>query len=96
MGNSKENDDCRSAHWSVLASKREVPCLSVDAKSSDRVTPLIAREKEISGGINTKAARIITPSPLFPGKCQRASFSNGKEGDAVMQPVGRINEFPVR
>ena len=96
IDSSEEDDNRRGANRSVLAGKGEAARLPVDAEAGDRVAPLVARVKEITRGIDVKAARIIASRPGLAGKSQDAPRANGKEGDAVVQPVGRIDEPPVR
>ena len=95
-GLTQENDDCRGAHRSVLAGEGEVARNPIDAESGDDVASLIARVEEIPCWIDVEAARISASSPNFSGPRQATRLANGKNNNAVVQPVGSVNEPPAR
>src|SRR5262249_27930021 len=59
------------------------------------VRALIERVEEISRGIKIEAAWVISPRPLFRHKGQRSIFADGKDCNAVVQTVARINKLAV-
>ena len=53
---------------------------------------LIATIEELAGGVEVEAARIVPACPFFPDKCQGAVWADGKDPDAVVQPVAGIDK----
>ena len=93
---SQEDDDGWRANRRVLAGKGQCARVPIDVKTGDYVAPLITGKKEISCGIDVKAAGIIAACPNLTRKCQGATVPDGEEHDAVVQPIGRVYEFSVR
>src|ERR1700685_4088191 len=83
----EKDNDCRSSNRCVLAGKGEAAGLPVDAETGDGVGPLVTRVKEMAAGIDIETAGIIASSPFLAGKSQHALVADGKESDAVVQPV---------
>ena len=73
----------------------EAASLAVHPEDGNVVTTLIATIQELAGGVEVEAARIIPSCPFFSDKGQVAIGTNGKDSDAVVQPVARIDEFPI-
>jgi hypothetical protein len=73
----------------------EAARLAIHLKDGDIVTSLIATIEVLAGGIEIEAAWIIPSCPFFPYEHKFAVSANGKNPDAVMQPVARINKLPI-
>ena len=62
----------------------------------DAVASLVANVQETTRRIDIEVARIVAPSPLIAGGRQLPGPRvDGEDADAVMQPVGGIDEFAV-
>src|SRR6185503_1064334 len=56
---------------------------------------LVAAVKELAGGIEAEAARIVPTSPFLAHEGQLASFADGKNPNAVVETVARIDESSI-
>jgi hypothetical protein len=88
----EENDDRRIADGGVLTSEVEAAGLAVHTEHGDVVTALIAAIEELARRVEVEAARIVPACPFFPDIGQGAVWSYGKNPDAVVQPVVRIDK----
>ena len=95
LGQIEEDDHGRIAHRSIVARESEAARRAIHLKDGDTVGSLIAAVKELARRVEAEAARIITSRPFFAQEGQLAVGTNGKDADAVVQSVARINEFPV-
>ena len=64
-------------------------------EDGDVVTTLIAAIEELARGVEVETAWIIPARPCFPEKRQVAVWANGKDPDAVVQSVARIDKPPI-
>src|SRR5262249_48103690 len=87
-----ENDARRIADRRVMAGEVEAPGLAVHAEHGDVVPALIATIEELAGGVDVETARVVPACPFFPDMGQGAVGSDGKDPDAVVQPVARIDK----
>ena len=91
----EENDDRRIADWGVMAGEAEAPGLAIHPEDGDVVASLIAAIEELARGVEVEAARIIPACPFFPKERKVAVGADGKDPDAVVQPVTRIDKSPI-
>ena len=75
-----------------MAGEVEPAGFAIDQENSDIVTTLIAAIKELAGGVEIEAARIIATCPFFSDVYQCAISANGKDPNAVVQSVARIDK----
>jgi len=71
----------------ILASKRKPPSLLINAKRSDSVTALVAREQEIPRRVDREAPRIIAAGPFFADEGEPVIDLVGNEGDGTIAAV---------
>src|SRR5258708_10272254 len=88
----EENYGRRIADGGVMAGEVEAAGFAVHMEHSDIVTSLIATIEELAGGVEVETARVVSACPFFPDIGQGAVLSNGKNPDAVVQPVARIDK----
>ena len=55
----------------------------------------LQENRKLAAGIDAEAPRIIAASPFLAEQRQDARFGNREPRDAVVQPVGGIDELPV-
>ena len=91
----EKNDDRRIADGCVMAGEVEAAGFAIHTEDGDVVTSLIATVEELAGGIEAKAARIVPARPFFPDKSQGAVGTDGKDSNAVVQPVTSIDEAAI-
>ena len=91
----EEDDDRRIADRGVMAGECEAAGLAIHLEDGDVVAALIAAVEELAGGVEVEAARIIPSRPFFPHVREVAVGANGKDPDAVVQPVARIDKLPI-
>src|SRR5262249_32854754 len=92
LGKIEENDDRRIADGTVNPGEVEGAGFAVHAERGDVVTALIAAIEELACGVEAEAARIVPARPFFPHIGQGAVCSDGKNPDAVVQPVAGIDK----
>ncbi len=73
----------------------EAAGLAIYLKDGDVVTALIATIEVPASGVEVEAARIIPSCPFFPYEHEVAVWANGKDPDAVMQPVASIDKLAI-
>ena len=95
LGEIEEDDDRRIADRGVMAGEGEAAGLAIHPEDGDVVAALIAAIEELAGGVEVEAARIIPARPFFPDERQVAVWADGKDPDAVVQAVARIDEPPI-
>ena len=78
-----------------MAGEFEAAGLAIHLEDGDVVGSLIAAIEEPASGIEVEAARIIPSCPFFPCEREVAVWANGKDSDAVVQPVARIDKLPI-
>ena len=78
-----------------MACEFETAGLAIHLKDGDIVATLIATIEVLAGGIEVEAAWIIPSCPFFPYEHKFAVSANGKNPDAVMQSVARVNKSPI-
>ena len=88
----EENDTRRIADGGVMAGEAQAARCAVHTEHGDVVIALIAAIEELAGGVEVEAARIASACPFFPDTGQRAVWSDGKDPDAVVQAVARIDK----
>ncbi len=79
----------------VMAGESEAAGLAIYLEDGDVVGALIAAIKELARGIEVEAARIISSRPFVPYEREFAIGANGKNPDAVVQPIARIDKLSV-
>ncbi len=78
-----------------MAGEFEAAGPAIHLEDGDVVGTLIATVKVLASGIEVEAARIIPSCPFFPCEREVAVWANGKDPDAVVQPVARIDKLPI-
>src|SRR5580704_1026357 len=94
-GEIEEDDARRIADRGVMAGEPESASLAINLEDGDVVAALIATIEKLAGGVEVEAAWIITSCPFFPHERQVAVRADGKDPDAVVQPVARVDESPI-
>ena len=74
-----------------MASEVEGAGFAIHTEDGDVVSSLIATKEKLAGGVEVEAARIVPVRPFFPDERQIAFWANGKDSDAVVQPVAGID-----
>ena len=92
LGEIEEDDDRRIADGGVMAGEGEAAGLAIHPEDGDVVAALIAAIEELAGGVEVEAARIVPARPFFADERQVAVRADGKDPDAVVQPVARIDK----
>src|SRR5262245_53244535 len=95
LGEIEEDDDRRIADGGVMAGELEARGFAIHLEDGDVVAALIATIEELASRVKVEAARIIPSCPFFPYERQLAVWANGKDPDAVVEPVARIDKSPV-
>ena len=95
LGEIEENDDRGIANRGVMAGKFEAAGLAIYLEDGDVIGALITGVKEQAGGVEVEAARIIPSRPFFPYEREVAVSAHGKDPDAVVQPVARIDKLSI-
>lgn len=95
LGKIEEDDDRRIADWGVMARELESAGLAIRFKDGDVVSTLIATIQELACRVEVEAARIIPSCPFFPQEREVTVWTNGKNPDAVVQSVARINKLTI-
>src|SRR5262249_13034099 len=91
-----EEDDARwIADSGEMAGEVEVPGLAIHTEEGDVVGSLIAAIKQLAGRIEVEAARVVPARRVFPDVGKRAVGSDGKNADAVVQPIARIDKLAI-
>src|SRR2546429_3659229 len=88
----EEDDDRRIADGGVMASEGQAARFAIHAEGGDIVAALIAGVKELAGGVEVEAARVVPARPLLAHEGQPAVFADGENPNAVVQAVARIDE----
>lgn len=89
-------DDMRGvANRGIVARKLKAAGLVVHVEDGDVIGSLIPTVKKPTGGIEAEAAWIVASCPFFANEREIALQANRKDADAVMEPVARVDEFPV-
>ncbi len=78
-----------------MPSEMQAAGLAVYAKDGNVVTALVATIEELARWVEVEAPRIIASCPFFSQECQLAVGGHGKDADAVVQTIARIDKFPV-
>ena len=83
------------AHWNILSGELQQSGHPVHLENGDMISPLVAAIKIVAGRIKTETARIIPSGPLVRDLSDGAIIANGKNPNAVMQSVARVNVLSV-
>ena len=75
-----------------MASKIEAASLAIHLEDGDVIASLVAAIEELPGGVKVEAAWIIPASPFVSDVLQCSVFADGKNPNAVMKPVARVNK----
>jgi len=78
-----------------MASKVEGAGFAIHPEDGDVVSSLIATKKELAGGVEVEAPRIVSACPFFPDERQVAFWANGKDSNAVVQPIAGIDKSSI-
>ncbi len=95
LGEIEEDDARRIANGGVMAGEFEAAGLAIHLEDGNVVGSLIATIKELASGVEIEAARIIPSCPFFPSEREVTVWANGKDPDAVVQPVARVDKLPI-
>ena len=79
-----------------MASKVEGAGFAIHTKDGDVVGSLIATKEKLAGGVEVEAPRIVSACPFFPDERQVPFWANGKDSNAVVQPIADIDKPSVR
>ena len=93
--NVEEDNDRRIADGSIVPRKVESTGFAINTKDRDVVSALIATIQKLASGVKVEATRVVSTCPFFPNKCQSAVRSHGKNPDAVMQSIPRIDKLSI-
>lgn len=85
----------RIAYWGVMPGETQIASFCIDTEHSDIVPALIAAIKEIAGWIEGETAGVIPPGPLLPDITQCSILTHGKNSDAIVEPVTRVNKAAI-
>src|SRR5262245_25115820 len=91
----KEYDARRIADGGVMTGETQAAVFAVRSEDSDVVPALIAAIEELTGGVEVEAARIVPARPFFPDIGQRAVCTDGKNPNAVVQPIAGIYKLAI-
>ena len=61
----KEDDDRRIADRGVVAGEGQAALFVIEAEDGDVVTALVAGVKELAGGVEVEAARVVPARPFL-------------------------------
>ena len=86
----QENNAGRTAGGRVAIQKFEMFSIVVDPKRGDGIATLVAGIQVIAAGIDIDVARIVAAGPCFAGQPRASRRIEGKNGDGVVKPVGRV------
>ena len=75
-----------------MAGEFKAAGLAIYLEDGDVVAALIATIEKLASGVKVEATRIIPSRPFFPDERQVAAWANGKDPDAVVQPVAGIDK----
>ena len=67
----------------------------IRSKDGDIVTALVTAIEKLAGWIEIETARVVSACPNFLDIGQVAVWADGKNADAVMQAISRIDKAPV-
>ena len=95
LGEIEKDDARRIADWGVMAGEFDAAGLAIHLEDGDVVAALIAAIEELASGVEVEAARIVPSCPFFPYEREVAVAANGKDPDAVVQPVARVDKLPI-
>src|SRR5580704_6637568 len=88
----EEDDARRIADGRVMAGEVKAACVVIDTENGDVVAPLVAAIEKPASGIEAETARIVPACPLVRDKGQLAGGVDGKDANAVMQPVADVDK----
>ena len=91
----EEDDVRRIADGRVMAGEVEAAGFAIDMEGGDVVATLIAAIEEPASWVEVETAWIIPACPFFPDKSQVTVCVNGKDADAVVHSVARIDKPPI-
>src|SRR2546423_14013845 len=92
----EEDDDRRIADGGVMAGEGQAARFAIHAEGGDVVAALIAGVKELAGGVEVEAARVVPPRPFLAHEGQPAVFADGEDPNAVVQSGGRTERTSHR
>ena len=75
-----------------MAREIQAARFAIHAEDGDVVAPLIAGVKELAGGIEIEAARVVPARPFISDEGQFSGFANREDPNAVVRAVARIDE----
>src|SRR5690349_170916 len=78
-----------------MAGEVETARFAVHTEDGDVVPALIATIEELTTEVEVEAARIVPTCPFFPDVGQGAVGGYGKNPDAVVQPIARIDKSAI-
>src|SRR6266513_5059229 len=87
-----EDDDGRIADGGVMAGEGQAARFAIHAEGGDVVAALVAGVKEVAGGVEVEAARVVPARPFLAHEGQPAVFAHGEDPNAVVYAVAGIDE----
>ena len=90
-----EDDDRRITNRCVMTCEIQLSRLPIHAEDSDVVAALITGIKKAPGRIEIETARVIASRRLIRDEGQLAGLANGKDPDAVVQAIARVDESAI-
>jgi len=78
-----------------MARELKRPVLAIDLKDGDVVGSLITTVEIGSGWIKGKTSGIVPACPLFADISEITARANGKDSNAVVQPIAGVHKLPV-
>src|SRR5262245_22954831 len=92
-----DEDDARGiADRGVMAGEPQRARRAIHPEDGDVVSALIAAIEELPRGVEVEAAGIIAVGPLLADVRQAAARPDREDPDAVVEPVARVDEAPIR
>src|SRR5438309_9381993 len=88
----EEDDDRRIADGGVMAREGQAARFAIHAEGGDIVAALITGVKELGGGGDVEAARVVAARPVLAHEGQPAATADGENPNAVVQPVAPLDE----
>ena len=78
-----------------MASEVEAASFTSHTEDGDIVASLIAAIEELAGRVEVEASWVVAACPFLPNKRQVAFWAYGKDADAVVQPIARIDKSAI-
>src|SRR5439155_26411084 len=75
-----------------MAGEGQAAFFAIHAEDGDVVAALVARVKELAGGVEVETSRVVPARPSLAHESQPAVVADGEDPNAVVQAVAGIDE----